>query len=138
MPKKDDRASRTDSDNPEWTRGDFRTAVPALKAVVKAFGRKVAEMLRRGRPKVAKPKVNQMDFLTSEQAMLLVAQCRRDGRRILGIDGFIIVPEGYIASLDLILDVSHDGVSADEAANALETFIATRSAPDVRFEIVVD
>jgi uncharacterized protein (DUF4415 family) len=61
MPKKDDRASRPDADNPEWTREDFRKAVPALAAVEKAFGRNAAEVLKRGRgrPRVAQPKVNQ-------------------------------------------------------------------------------
>jgi uncharacterized protein (DUF4415 family) len=61
MSKKVDRASRPDPDNPEWTRADFRAAVPALEAVERAFGRKAAQMLKRGRgrPKVARPKVNQ-------------------------------------------------------------------------------
>lgn len=61
MPKKIDRASRPDNENPEWTRAEFRAAVPALEAVEKAFGRSAATMLKRGRgrPKIAQPKVNQ-------------------------------------------------------------------------------
>jgi uncharacterized protein (DUF4415 family) len=62
MAKKDnDRASRPDEDNPEWTREDVRSARPALEAIAEAFGPHVAEGLRRGRgrPSKADRKVNQ-------------------------------------------------------------------------------
>ena len=59
--KRDDRASRPDEDNPEWTAEDFRNARPALEVFAEKFGPEAAEMLRRGRGRPAKAdkKVNQ-------------------------------------------------------------------------------
>ena len=59
--KDDDRASRPDEENPEWTREEVRTARPALEAISEAFGPHVAEALKRGRgrPSKADRKVNQ-------------------------------------------------------------------------------
>ena len=59
--RKDDRASRPDDENPEWTREEIRHARPALEVVADVFGPDAAETLRRGRGRPAKPdrKVNQ-------------------------------------------------------------------------------
>jgi len=59
--QEDDRMSRPDEDNPEWTPEDFRAARPALQMVAEAFGPVAAEALRRGRGRPEKPdrKVNQ-------------------------------------------------------------------------------
>jgi uncharacterized protein (DUF4415 family) len=56
-----DPASRPDEENPEWTLEDFRNARPALEVFAEIWGPEVAEMLRRGRGRPAKPdkKVNQ-------------------------------------------------------------------------------
>jgi uncharacterized protein (DUF4415 family) len=61
MKNADDRASRPDQENPEWTRDDIREARPALAVFSDVFGPKAAEMLRRGRgrPVKADKKVNQ-------------------------------------------------------------------------------
>ena len=64
MPKKmtDDRASRPDDDNPEWTERDFAKARPASEVLSKFIGENgTQEMLRRrrGRPPKADKKVNQ-------------------------------------------------------------------------------
>ena len=48
MAKDDDRASRPDEENPEWTGEDVHTARPALEAIAEAFGPHVAEALKRG------------------------------------------------------------------------------------------
>ena len=58
--RKDDRASRPDEENPEWTREEMRHARPALEVVAEVFGH-AAAALRRGRGRPAKPdrKVNQ-------------------------------------------------------------------------------
>jgi hypothetical protein len=59
--KGDDRASRPDEENPEWTREEVGTARPALVAISEAFGPYVAEALKRGRgrPSKAERTVNQ-------------------------------------------------------------------------------
>jgi uncharacterized protein (DUF4415 family) len=59
--KRNDRASRRDEDNPEWTSEDFRQARPAVEVFAEVFGPEAAEMLRRGRGRPAKAdrKVNQ-------------------------------------------------------------------------------
>jgi uncharacterized protein (DUF4415 family) len=59
--RKDDLASRPDSDNPEWTRKEIRRARPALGIIEKVLGSTAAEDIRRGRGRPSKPqrKVNQ-------------------------------------------------------------------------------
>jgi uncharacterized protein (DUF4415 family) len=58
----DDRASRPDDDNPEWTKDDFARARPAAEVLPGFIGEKATqELMRRsrGRPKKADRKVNQ-------------------------------------------------------------------------------
>jgi uncharacterized protein (DUF4415 family) len=58
----DDRASRPDDDNPEWTTEDFAEARPAANVLPKSIGEKATqELMRRsrGRPPKADRKVNQ-------------------------------------------------------------------------------
>jgi uncharacterized protein (DUF4415 family) len=60
--KMDDRASRPDADNPEWTAEDFARARPASEVLPRFIGQAATdELLRRGRGRPAKPdrKVNQ-------------------------------------------------------------------------------
>ena len=59
--RKDDRASRPDEANPEWTREEMRQARPALEVIAEAFGPPAAVALkrRRGRPTKSDRKVNQ-------------------------------------------------------------------------------
>ncbi len=48
MEHEDDRASRPDEENPEWTLAEMLSARPALEVVAELFGPEVAENLRRG------------------------------------------------------------------------------------------
>jgi uncharacterized protein (DUF4415 family) len=59
--QKDDRASRPDEDNPEWTAPDMKKARPALDMVGEVFGARAGSELRRGRGRPLKEdrKVNQ-------------------------------------------------------------------------------
>jgi uncharacterized protein (DUF4415 family) len=60
--KANDRASRPDDDNPEWTKDDFARARPATEALPEFIGKKATEELmrrRRGRPPKGNKKVNQ-------------------------------------------------------------------------------
>jgi uncharacterized protein (DUF4415 family) len=59
---KDDRASRPDDDNPEWTKEDFANARSAADGLPGFIGEKATqELMRRsrGRPPKADKKVNQ-------------------------------------------------------------------------------
>jgi uncharacterized protein (DUF4415 family) len=58
----EDRASRLDDDNPEWTKEDFAKARPAAEVLPRFVGEKATqELLRRsrGRPPKADRKINQ-------------------------------------------------------------------------------
>ena len=60
--KANDRASRPDDDNPEWTKDDFARARPATEELPEFIGKKATEELmrrRRGRPPKENKKVNQ-------------------------------------------------------------------------------
>jgi uncharacterized protein (DUF4415 family) len=57
-----DRVSRPDEENPEWTKEDFARARPAAEVLSKVIGEKATqELMRRsrGRPPKADKKVNQ-------------------------------------------------------------------------------
>lgn len=58
--KTDDRASRPDEDNPEWTAADFKKARPAHEVFAEVFGSKAGEAVKNlgGRPKKADKKVS--------------------------------------------------------------------------------
>jgi uncharacterized protein (DUF4415 family) len=59
---KNDRASRPDEDNPEWTKEDFARARPAAEVLPEFIGEKAAQELMprgRGRLQKADKKVNQ-------------------------------------------------------------------------------
>src|ERR1700752_1014115 len=60
--KTDDRVSRPDDENPEWTKEDFARARPAAEVLPEFIGKKATEELMRrsrGRPPKADKKVNQ-------------------------------------------------------------------------------
>ena len=60
--KTDDRASRPDDENPEWTKEDFARARLAAEVLPEFIGKKATEELMRrsrGRPPKADKKVNQ-------------------------------------------------------------------------------
>lgn len=78
------------------------------------------------------------ELLTAEEAISLVKKCEREGIRILGVDGFVEVPAGFEAKLDLILDVSQEEKGMNEAANEVLEFISRHARQDVRFELCID
>jgi uncharacterized protein (DUF4415 family) len=60
--QQEDRASRPDEENPEWTHEDFRAARPAVEVLPEFIGEAAAtELMSRGRGRPPKPqrKVNQ-------------------------------------------------------------------------------
>lgn len=73
------RASRPDEDNPEWTKEDFARARPAAEVLPQFIGEKATqELMRRsrGRPRKADRKVNQTLRLDQE----VLEAYRREGR----------------------------------------------------------
>jgi hypothetical protein len=60
------------------------------------------------------------------------------GILILGVEGFVVVPDGVIAPIDLILDLSSMDVSVSEAAREAEAFVAASARENVVWEIVAD
>jgi uncharacterized protein (DUF4415 family) len=75
----DDRASRPDDDNPEWTKEDFASALPAADALPRFIGEnETRELIRRsrGRPPKADKKVNQTLRLDAD----VVEAYRQQGR----------------------------------------------------------
>ena len=80
--------------------------------------------------------------VSTERAIELVQSCGRDDRVILGLDGFEVVSEGYIARLDLILDLSigdaHLQRSPASLACEAEGFIKARAATNIVWEVVID
>jgi uncharacterized protein (DUF4415 family) len=79
MPKKkSDAPSRPDDENPKWTGEDFKRARPALELIGEVFGPEASEAVahRRGRPRKARPKINQTLRLDAD----VVEAYRRQGR----------------------------------------------------------
>ena len=77
------------------------------------------------------------DMLTADEAVKQIESAVASNRRVLGVDGFRIVPEGYEAALDLILDVSNKPMTFETAAARTVEFIRSNEASDVVFEVVI-
>lgn len=55
--------------------------------------------------------------------------------RLPGIDGFVVVADGFVADLDLVLDVSNRNLTIEEAALEAEAFVVSHERPDVAWEV---
>lgn len=75
--------------------------------------------------------------LNAENALRMIEAAAAENRRVLGVDGFRIVPDGYVAALDLILDVSPDN-AAEVALAKATAFIRANSSEEVVFELVIE
>ena len=75
------------------------------------------------------------DRLRTSEAIATIRDCAQAGVQIFGLDGFVVVPEGFVAALDLLLDVSEQGLTVEEAAAAAESFIRSKGRPDVLWEV---
>jgi hypothetical protein len=76
--------------------------------------------------------------LGTAETLALIAKYARDGVRVLGVEGFVTVPEGYIAYLDLILDVSAPEVSSAEGWATADAFVREKDRPNVLWEVWID
>lgn len=77
-------------------------------------------------------------IMTGEAALAHIRTLAYQGRRVLGIGGFRVVPEGHMASLDLILDLSIVPMPIEEALSRAGAFVADHDAEGVLFEVVSD
>ena len=75
------------------------------------------------------------DRLNSLDAIASIRECAQARVQILGVDGFVVVPEGFVAALDLLLDVSGKNLTIEEAAAEAETFVKAKARPDVVWEV---
>jgi hypothetical protein len=76
--------------------------------------------------------------VAAAEAIASIRERTLAGVRILGLDGFTIVPEGFRADLDLLLDVSNRPMTAEEAASEAEAFVNANARPDVVWEVWAD
>ena len=76
--------------------------------------------------------------VTAPEAIASIREFTQAGVRILGLDGFTVVPEGFRADLDLLLDVSDRPMTAEEAAAEAEAFVNANARPDVVWEVWAD
>jgi len=72
------------------------------------------------------------------EAIASIRECVRAGVQILGLDGFVVTPEGFMADLDLMLDVSERPMTVEEAATEAEAFINKNARSDVVWEVWTD
>jgi hypothetical protein len=76
--------------------------------------------------------------VSAEDAIASIRASTQGGIRILGVDGFTVVPEGFRADLDLMLDVSDPPMTAEQAAAESLAFIEKHARPDVIWEVWAD
>ena len=75
------------------------------------------------------------DRVNTSEAIACIRKCAEDGVKILGLDGFVVVPEGFVAALDLLLDISGQNLATEEAAARAEAFVRAKARPDVLWEV---
>jgi len=72
------------------------------------------------------------------EALLAVQKFGEAGVRILGVDGFEVVPDGLVARTDLILDLSGADLTIEEAAEEAASFLCQMDRPGRVWEICTD
>jgi hypothetical protein len=77
-----------------------------------------------------------VERLSAPAAIERIRAHRERNELVLGVEGFLTVRGGYMASLDLILDLSSKQLSASEAAAEAEAFVTAHAADDLTFEVV--
>jgi hypothetical protein len=75
--------------------------------------------------------------LSAPEVIASIREHTRLGIRLLGLDGFTVVPEGFRADLDLLLDVSNRPMTVENAASEAEAFVNANARPDVVWEVWV-
>lgn len=73
--------------------------------------------------------------VNSSQAIASIRECVEARLPVLGVDGFMVVPDGFVADLDLVLDVSNRNLTIEEAAMEAEAFVVSHERPDLVWEV---
>jgi len=76
--------------------------------------------------------------LPASEAIGAIRRYAQEGVRILGVEGFEVVPDGIVAHIDLILDLSVIEMNAVEAASEAEDFVRATDRPNLIWEICAD
>jgi hypothetical protein len=76
-----------------------------------------------------------LERVNTSQAIASIREYAQAGVQILGVDGFVVVPEGFVAAVDLVLDVSGQTLTVEQAAAEAETFVHSKARPDVLWEV---
>jgi hypothetical protein len=71
----------------------------------------------------------------TSEAIAAIRKCADGGVYIPNLDGFVVVPEGLIAALDLLLDTSDRNFNVEEAAAEAEAFVTANGRPDLLWEV---
>ena len=66
--------------------------------------------------------------VNTSEAIAAIRKCANEGVQILGLDGFVVVPEGFVAALDFLLDTSGRNLTVEEAAAEAEAFVTEKGA----------
>lgn len=74
------------------------------------------------------------DRVSTSEAIACIRKCAEAGVQILGVDGFV-VPDGFVAALDLLLDVSGQNLTVEQAATEAEMFVQSKGRPDVVWQV---
>ena len=75
------------------------------------------------------------DRVDTSGAIAAIRKCADEGVQVLGLDGFVVVPEGFVAALDLLLDTSDRNLTVEQAAAEAEAFVTAKGRPNVLWEV---
>ena len=75
------------------------------------------------------------DRVDTSKAIAAIRKSAVEGVQVLGLDGFVVAPQGFVAALDLLLDTSNRNLTVEEAAAEAEAFVTARGRPDVLWEV---
>ena len=78
----------------------------------------------------------ELNRLKACDALVEIQRYEAKGSKILGIEGFEIVDDGYIARLDLILDLSADPCAVARSHQLAEQFVRAHASENIEFEII--
>ena len=74
------------------------------------------------------------DRLIAGDAIRRIKSAIECGDRVLGVDGFRVAGNGFVAALDLVLDLSTKPITRAQAAAEATNFVVSRGADDVVVE----
>lgn len=72
--------------------------------------------------------------MRTDEALRYIAVCAEHGAAIWTVDGFHVVPQGYMEDHDLAFDPG-EGCTPSEGASAAQQFITENGGPDIVWEI---